>query len=621
MSAQSSRLVAFASGKGGVGKTVCTANLALHLAQRHKVLTVDLDLGCGNLNTSLGVRSVSNSINDFLGTKVATLGPLKTATALDSLELISCSYSPLDSTVLSPTQKERLVEQLRSDDADYVFMDLGAGVNDDVLDLFAAADVRVLVTGPESLALHNAFVFVKSLTYRIIARSLEGVGLPKRTRENIIRQLYDSGDQEIGRTIERVRMRDSVAAEAMRQVLSGIQIYLILNKVQESSEERFVTNLQQLTRKYTELELNYLGSVPYDDNVKKSLNDIVPFALEYKLSPANGAFRTIAGGLDQVLSDVLTPRDEPFGLPGQKPIHRLWLFLKDSLSSPLAWISPTPVSRTNPFGEYDSKIRRLSQEVTETRRMHEQEKSDWLKEKDEINRRFEELMSRTGKAPSRSIDSNALEQRDRRISVLEHQLREALGTVESLREQVGKLEDENEIMRSREPEGPEPLMFPAAESDRASDAESQALAVSESEYLSVSPAPTTIGELILARLLEYSWYRITIVQMEEGGIEVARYAGEIAGVISAAQWATSSVSSSFKENQFCGLKIIHDDSREAIEGARILGQSFEAAGIDYAMQRAPFPTEFERIRLVVGRSSEGTQRTLDSLLATTVRST
>ncbi len=52
-----------ASGKGGVGKTVLTANLAISLAQRlrasggGKVIAVDLDLGCGNLNTCLGVRS------------------------------------------------------------------------------------------------------------------------------------------------------------------------------------------------------------------------------------------------------------------------------------------------------------------------------------------------------------------------------------------------------------------------------------------------------------------------------------------------------------------------------------------------------------------------------------
>src|SRR5262245_40362800 len=90
------RLIAFASGKGGVGKTVCTANLALHLAEHRNVLGVDLDLGCGNLNASLGVRVFPHSINEFLTSKIPDLGPLKTPTACAGLRLICCSYNPLE---------------------------------------------------------------------------------------------------------------------------------------------------------------------------------------------------------------------------------------------------------------------------------------------------------------------------------------------------------------------------------------------------------------------------------------------------------------------------------------------------------------------------------------------
>ena len=55
MKPSNSRTIAIASGKGGVGKTVITANLALSLAQQFRgktgsVVAVDLDLGCGNLN-------------------------------------------------------------------------------------------------------------------------------------------------------------------------------------------------------------------------------------------------------------------------------------------------------------------------------------------------------------------------------------------------------------------------------------------------------------------------------------------------------------------------------------------------------------------------------------------
>src|SRR6185295_13651592 len=136
---------------------------------------------------------------------------------------------------LTRPQKDRLLDHLRSDESNYVFMDLGAGLSDDVLDLFVAADVRILVTGPESLALHNAFVFVKSLVYRIIAEKLENAGIRKRTREDIVRQLYDSGDRELSETIDVIHARDRATADIMRKILSKIQIHLIMNKVQEVS--------------------------------------------------------------------------------------------------------------------------------------------------------------------------------------------------------------------------------------------------------------------------------------------------------------------------------------------------------------------------------------------------
>src|SRR5262245_829166 len=119
-----SRIIAFASGKGGVGKTVCTANLAYHLAEQHKVLTVDLDLGCGNLNASLGIRTISHSINDFISGHFKTLGQLKTATPSQKLQFISCSYNPIEKVLLTPEQKQNLLDSFRADDADYVLLDL-----------------------------------------------------------------------------------------------------------------------------------------------------------------------------------------------------------------------------------------------------------------------------------------------------------------------------------------------------------------------------------------------------------------------------------------------------------------------------------------------------------------
>jgi hypothetical protein len=146
-------------------------------------------------------------------------------------------------------------------------------------------------------------MFVKAVVYRFLAHGVQQSRLSRRSRQHIAQELYENGDQEIGRTIDRIGFGDATAAAAMRELLEELRIGVILNKVQDPQEEKFVAKLRNLTRKYVDLDLDFLGSIPFDPNVKKSLNDIVPFALEYQLSPANVALKQIAMKTQASLAD------------------------------------------------------------------------------------------------------------------------------------------------------------------------------------------------------------------------------------------------------------------------------------------------------------------------------
>jgi len=371
---KTSRLIAFASGKGGVGKSVCTANLAYHLAEKHNVLTVDLDLGCGNLNASLGIRGFSHSINEFIDGHVNTLRTLKTATAVKRLKFISCSYNPIEKTILRTDQKENLLSHLRTDEADLVCLDLGAGVNDDILDLFIAADVRVLVTAPESLALHNAFMFVKSFVFRVIVTSLGQCDLPRRRKDNLVRQLYGAGDQDIIRLLDRIQSKDKVAADFIRAVLSGLQVHIILNRTQDPTEEKFVFNLQQLTRKSVHLDMNYLGSIPYDENVKKSLNEVVPFALEYQDSPANMAFRSVTTGLSRRLDEIAFVKSKVQDGGRPRALRRLGILIEGKWSKTTARLRSQSSLDRELIKDYELVIRQSGRDLDEIKAQHVNEK-------------------------------------------------------------------------------------------------------------------------------------------------------------------------------------------------------------------------------------------------------
>jgi flagellar biosynthesis protein FlhG len=427
------RLVAFASGKGGVGKTVCTANLALHLAELRNVLSVDLDLGCGNLNTSLGVRVVPHSINDFLAAKIPELGPLKTATASAGLQLICCSYNPIENTTLTAEQKVRLLQHLRAEDSDYVLMDLGAGVTDDILDLFVAADIRILVTGPESLALHNAYVFVKSVVYRILATSLEQNGMPRGLRQEIVRELYDNGDTEIRRTIESIAQRDPATADFIRVVLSGIRFHLILNKVQDPAEERYIRRLQDLTRKYVDVELAYLGCIPFDDNIKKSLNSVVPFALEYKSSPANIAFGRVATELQRAVAETTADQPESIEEARSKAIERLTRIF-DRPSNPV--LEPQQASADEKSVWLEEK-KHLEQTIADLNarmdqwRQRQTSSEKKLEESLVLRDQFIERMQNAIEQQTRGYRAQ-LEEKDARIAELEREIRAQNETIRRL---------------------------------------------------------------------------------------------------------------------------------------------------------------------------------------------
>jgi len=434
-----SRIIAFASGKGGVGKTVCTANLAYHLADHHNVLTVDLDLGCGNLNASLGIRTISYSINDFITGHFKTLAQLKTATPSQKLQFISCSYNPIEKTLLTPEQKQNLLDSFRADDADYVLLDLGAGVNEDILDFFAAADVRVLVTAPESLALHNAFVFVKSLVFRVVVKSLEQCGLPKRTRDNIIRQLYSGGDQEIGKTIERIRAKNRVAGDFIRAVVSGIKVHVILNRAQSVAEEKFITNLQQLTQKTVHIDLNYLGAIPLDENVKRSLNELVPFALEYSRSPANGAFGVVAAALNQHLSDMgfLESGKVTAARPGT--VKRLGMLVEGKLGTGL--LRSQSSADRELIRDYEVTIKEFSKDLNLARAIYNKGKRDWRKEKSELEDKVSNLETELASTKQRHLRSEkkleeSLVRRDEAIEKLQQEIR-TLKEILERRQKVG----------------------------------------------------------------------------------------------------------------------------------------------------------------------------------------
>src|SRR6476661_2364377 len=91
------RIVAVGGGKGGIGKSLVSANLGIALAQRgSSVVLVDADLGGANLHSCLGVSQPSASLSDFLDKRVDRLEQTAVETGISGLRLISGARDVLD---------------------------------------------------------------------------------------------------------------------------------------------------------------------------------------------------------------------------------------------------------------------------------------------------------------------------------------------------------------------------------------------------------------------------------------------------------------------------------------------------------------------------------------------
>lgn len=159
--------VAVLSGKGGVGKTNLTLNMACALHQAgFTSLLMDCDMGLANLDVLLGITPEGNLQDALLGE--ANLADVIHAVAPDGFDVLPAASGVPELNDLTPDLRADLLARLEPllGKYDYVFMDLGAGISETVQTFTAMAAVRIVVISSEPTSLTDSYAMIKLLNKR-----------------------------------------------------------------------------------------------------------------------------------------------------------------------------------------------------------------------------------------------------------------------------------------------------------------------------------------------------------------------------------------------------------------------------------------------------------------------
>jgi flagellar biosynthesis protein FlhG len=288
------RTIAVGGGKGGVGKTLVAANLAVALADEgHQVVAVDTDLAGANLHSCLGERARESHLGDFLVGREPDLGKLVAETRITNLRWIGSGPGHTGFAKLRPVLHAELARALRALSCDFVVLDVGAGAHPEVVDFFLLGDDGVLVLLPEPTALENAYAFLRAALHR----RLELASLSEEARERIRDALDPRNERGIRNPFDLLRDLESLGGDEAERCAEALQRFrprLLVNQVRSVDDIRLGFSVASVCHKVFGVEADYVGYVNHDECVRRAVLAREPVVRAFPESDAAVYLKRIA---------------------------------------------------------------------------------------------------------------------------------------------------------------------------------------------------------------------------------------------------------------------------------------------------------------------------------------
>ncbi len=286
------KIIAIGGGKGGIGKSLVAANLALVFSRSgQRVVLVDADLGGANLHTCLGMQPPKLGIGDFIFNKVPTIQEVLSPTPYGGLYLISGALDYVGVANPKYTQKLRVIRELSRLDMDIIIIDCGAGTGFNVLDFFLLASHRICVMIPEATSIENAYRFIKMAYYRKLKNSSLNYGL-KNTIDEVMASA--SGVRTPADLVQQVKQIEPAGGALLEAELALFSLDIVLNQLRLPEDGQIGAGIEKACKKFFGIPTSYLGGLPYEPEVWQAIRQRKPLVELFPEAKASQEFKNIA---------------------------------------------------------------------------------------------------------------------------------------------------------------------------------------------------------------------------------------------------------------------------------------------------------------------------------------
>lgn len=240
------KVLAVTAGKGGVGKSTAAINIAVGLAlQNKKVMLLDADLGLGNVDILLGLKVKYNLAHVIQGvcslSDIILHGPY-------GIQVIPAASGAEFMTKLSPTEHAGIIDSFNelTDSLDYMIIDTAAGISETVLSFVRSSQELIIMLCDEPTSMADAYALIKLMSKR-----------------------FEWG-----------------------------HFHILVNMVRQMKEGRELFNkLYQAVEQFLDIQLDYLGAIPFDEQVHQAIKKQQAVLVAYPDCLASEAFRELANNI------------------------------------------------------------------------------------------------------------------------------------------------------------------------------------------------------------------------------------------------------------------------------------------------------------------------------------